>query len=88
MKTKIIGKKILLQREASETHKGGILLPEQAKEDNQKCTVIQIGTGYKDSPLSVGDRVYVRYGMGTITIEGEKYILAQEEDILAILNYD
>ena len=74
-----------------EVTKGGIYLPDTAKEKPQEGEVIAIGPGRmteegKRIPLEVkvGDRVlYARYGGSEIKIDGEEYMILRESDILA-----
>ncbi|HCD38596.1 MAG TPA: co-chaperone GroES [Candidatus Omnitrophica bacterium] len=80
--------------EAESKTKGGILLPDTAKEKPQEGKIIAVGKGkYSDSgslqPLEVkaGDRVlYGKYSGSEITTkEGEELLIMKEEDILAII---
>lgn len=80
--------------EAENKTKGGIVLPDTAKEKPQEGKVIAVGKGrYSDSgqlqPLEVktGDKVlYGKYSGNEITTkEGEEYLIMREEDILAII---
>ena len=77
-----------------EKTKSGIFLPETAeKERPEQGTVVAVGTGKKIEsgkiiPLEVkvGDRVlFTKYGPNEIEIEGKKYLITKEEEILAIL---
>ena len=77
-----------------EKTKSGILLPETAeKEKPEQGKVIAAGPGKKDEagkfiPLEVkeGDRVlFTKYGPNEIKVDGKEYLIAKEEDILAIL---
>ncbi len=80
--------------EAKEVTKGGILLPETAKEKPQEAKVVAVGKGrVKENgqliPLEVkvGDRVlYGKYsGTEITTTDGEELLIMKEEDILAIV---
>lgn len=80
---------------AEEKTKSGIFLPETAeKEKPEQGTVVAIGLGRKTAsgkvvPLDVkvGDKVlFTKYGPNEIEIEGKEYLIAREDDILAILN--
>ncbi|NMB12869.1 MAG: co-chaperone GroES [Firmicutes bacterium] len=79
--------------EQEEKTKGGIVLPDTAKEKPQEGEVVAIGPGKlldngKRAPMEVkvGDRVvYAKYGGTEIKIEGEEYLILRESDILAIL---
>ncbi|MDO8530183.1 MAG: co-chaperone GroES [bacterium] len=72
----------------------GLFLPETAnKEKSEQGTIIAIGDGKKTEdgkivPLSVkpGDKVlFTKYGPNEIKIDGKEYLIAKEEDILAII---
>ncbi len=77
-----------------EVVKGGIIIPDTAKEKPNEGEVIAVGSGRvledgKVQPLDVkkGDKViYSKYGGTEIKIEGEEHILMKEEDILGILS--
>jgi len=73
---------------AEETTKGGIIIPDTAKEKPQRGTVVAAGPGKKDEPVSVkaGDTVlYGKYSGTEITIEGTEYLIMRESDIFAII---
>lgn len=74
---------------AEETTKGGILLPDTAKEKPQRGEVIAVGPG-KDGNLmtvSVGDIVlYGKYAGQEISYQGNDYLIMREDDILVILD--
>jgi len=73
---------------AEEKTKGGIIIPDTAKEKPQKGTVVAAGPGKKDEPVTVkiGDDVlYGKYSGTEITFEGEDYLIMRESDILAIV---
>lgn len=80
--------------EEGEQVKGGIIIPDAAKEKPQHAEVIALGTGKKDKagntiPFEVktGDRVLIsKYGGSEVKFGEEKYTLLREEDILGILN--
>jgi len=67
----------------------GIILPETAdKEKPEQGKVIEVGPGKKDEPMSVkkGDIVlFTKYGPNEIKIDKKEYLIAREEDILAII---
>lgn len=74
--------------EAEEKTKGGIIIPDTAKEKPQEGTVVAAGPGKKDEPttVSVGDTVlYGKYAGTELNLEGEDYLIMRESDILAIL---
>ncbi|MCX6738017.1 MAG: co-chaperone GroES [Candidatus Parcubacteria bacterium] len=79
---------------AEEKTKSGIFLPETAeKEKPEQGTVVAVGLGRKTAsgkviPLDVkvGDKVlFTKYGPNEIEIDGKEYLIAREDDILAIL---
>ncbi len=66
----------------------GIFIPDTAKEKPQKGTVVAVGTGKKDEPITVkvGDTVlYGKYSGTEITVEGKEYLIMRESDIFAII---
>ena len=94
MKVKPIGDRVLVKpAKEEETKKGGIIIPDTAKEKPQEGKVIAIGTGKLDEqgkkiPFTVkaGDRVLIsKYGGTEIKIDGEEYQILREEDILGIV---
>lgn len=73
---------------AEEKTAAGIIIPDTAKEKPQKGTVIAIGSGKKDEPMTVkpGDKVlYGKYAGTEINVEGSDYLIMRESDILAII---
>lgn len=74
--------------EADETTKSGIIIPDTAKEKPQKGSVVAVGTGKKDEPLTVkvGDKIlYGKYAGTEINIDGQDYLIMRESDIFAII---
>ena len=91
---KPLGDRILVEpAEEKEVKKGGIIIPETAKEKPQEGIVRVLGTGKTDDDgkkiafeVKVGDRVLVsKYGGTEIKIEGKEYKLLGSDDILAIV---
>jgi chaperonin GroES len=73
---------------AEEVTKGGIIIPDTAKEKPQRGTVVAAGPGKKDEPMTVkpGDTVlYGKYAGTEIAIDGEDLLIMRESDILAIV---
>mgnify|MGYP003573282903 CR=1 FL=1 len=73
---------------AEEKTAGGIIIPDTAKEKPQKGTVVAVGPGKKDEPLTVksGDIVlYGKYAGTEITVDNQDYLILRESDIVAIL---
>lgn len=86
---KPLADRVLVQPEAAEeTTASGIIIPDTAKEKPQRGTVVAIGTGKKDEPLTVkaGDTVlYGKYSGTELTVEGVEYLIMRESDIFAIV---
>jgi chaperonin GroES len=94
-KIRPLGEKVLLKRLEAETKtKGGIVLPDTAKEKPQKGTVLAVGDGKllddgKRAAFQVkkGDKVlFASYAGTEIKLAGEEYVLMDESEILAILD--
>lgn len=67
---------------------GGIIIPDTAKEKPQKGSVVAVGGGKKDEPMTVkvGDLVlYGKYSGTEINVDGKDYLIMRESDILAII---
>ena len=95
MKTRPLHDRVLLKRiEEKETVKGGIIIPDTAKEKPMEGEVISVGPGKmmedgKRSPVDVkaGDRVlFGKYAGTEIKIDDKEYVIMREEEILAVLN--
>lgn len=74
--------------EAETKTASGIIIPDTAKEKPQKGTVVAVGPGTKDEPLTVkiGDVVlYGKYSGTELKLEGTEYLMMRESDILAII---
>lgn len=95
MEIKPLGDRIVVKPlEAENKSKGGILLPDSAKEKPQEAKVVAIGKGkvldngtVQAPEVKVGDKVlYGKYSGNEITTkEGEELLILREEDILAII---
>jgi len=94
-KIRPLGEKVLIKRlEAEEKTKGGIVLPDTAKEKPQKGTILALGDGklLDDGTrtafqVKVGDKVlFASYAGTEIKVEGTEYMLMDESDILAVLD--
>jgi chaperonin GroES len=94
VKVKPLGDRVLIQSsEEKEVNKGGIIIPDTAKEKPQEGTVVAVGTGKLDDGgkkiefnVKVGDKVLIsKYGGTEIKIEGENYLIMREDDILGII---
>ena len=65
----------------------GIIIPDSAQEKPQKGTVIAVGEGKKDEPMTLkaGDVVmYGKYGGTEINVDGKDYLIMREDDILLV----
>jgi chaperonin GroES len=79
--------------EQEEVTAGGIVLPETAKEKPQQGKVLAVGPGARDDEgeriqmdVSVGDKVlYAKYSGTEFKMNGKKYLILRESDLLAIL---
>ena len=84
---------IIKAAEAEEMTKGGIILPDTAKEKPQQGEVVAVGPGkvsdsgsLVDVTLKIGDKVlYGKYSGTEITVDGEDVLIMRESDILAVL---
>ncbi len=94
MKVKPLHDRVLVRRiEEEQKTKGGIIIPDTAKEKPQMGEVIEVGGGRKTEdgkvfPLDVkkGDKVlFSKYAGNEIKIEGEEFLIMREEDILGIV---
>jgi len=79
--------------EEAETMRGGLYIPDTAKEKPQQGEIISVGPGrYEDGKLvpmsvKVGDKVlYGKYSGTEVTIDGENYLILRESDVLAVVN--
>ena len=84
----VLNKVIVEPVEAETITKGGIIIPDTAQEKPQKGTVIATGNGKADEPMEikVGDTVlYGKYAGTELELEGEKYLIMRQSDILAII---
>ncbi len=73
---------------ADEKTASGIIIPDTAKEKPQRGTVVAVGPGKKDEPITVkvGDTVlYGKYSGTELTVEGTDYLIMRESDIYAII---
>jgi len=86
---KPIGDRVVVEAAHAETKTAsGIYIPETAQEKPQKGTVVAVGNGKVDEPLTVkvGDQVlYGKYAGTEITYDGKEYLIMRETDIYAVL---
>ena len=95
MKFRPLHDRVVVQRlESDQKTKGGIIIPDTAKEKPQEAKVIAVGPGARDDngkiqPLEVkaGDRILFGKWSGTeVKIDGEDYLIMKESDILGIID--
>ena len=91
---KPLGDRVLVQPvEEQEAKKGGIIIPDTAKEKPQEGKVVALGTGKIDDngkkvdfTVKKGDKVLIsKYGGTEIKIDNESYLIMREDDILGII---
>lgn len=89
-----LGDRVLVKPlEAAETKKGGIIIPDTAKEKPQEGEIVALGTGKRDEDGKVvaftvkkGDKVLIsKYGGTEIKVDDQTYLIMREDDILGIL---
>lgn len=94
MKIKPLGDRVLIEPLREEKKRGGIILPDTVdKEKPESGKVVAVGPGRKDEagklvPMNIkkGDRVlFTKYGPVEIKIEDKEYLIAREEDVLAVI---
>ena len=94
MKIRPLHDRILVERlEEQEVKRGGIIIPDTAKEKPQEGKVIAAGTGKvgddgKKIPLDVkaGDKIlFGKYSGSEVKLDDEEYLILREEDVLAII---
>ena len=94
MKIKPLHDRILVKRlEEEEKTKGGIIIPDSAKEKPMEGEIVAVGPGKMTDDgkriamdVKAGDRVlYSKYGGTEVKIEGEEHLILREDDILGIL---
>jgi chaperonin GroES len=95
MKLRPLQDRILVQRvEEETTTKGGIIIPDTAKEKPAEGKVIAVGSGKlgedgKRVPLEIkaGDRIlFGKYSGTEVKIEGEEFLIMREDDVLGVIN--
>ena len=94
MKIKPLGERVLVEPlTEGEVNKGGIIIPDSAKEKPQEGKVIAVGTGKIDDNgkkvpfnVKVGDTVLMpKYGGTEVKMGGKEYQIMREDDILAVI---
>lgn len=89
MNIKPLADRVLIEPAPAETKTvGGIIIPDTAKEKPLKGTVVAVGNGSKDEEmvLKVGDQVlYGKYAGTELELDGAKYLIMRQSDVVAIL---
>jgi len=92
--TPLFDRVLVKREEPQETVRGGIVLPDTAREKPLEGTVIAVGkgrrnekgTGFMTPEVKVGDRVLIGKYSGTeVKIDGDEYVIVREDDILATI---
>ena len=89
MNIKPLADRVLVEPAAAETTtSSGIIIPDTAQEKPQKGTIVAVGSGKKDEPMTVkvGETVlYGKYSGTELKFEGKDFLIMRESDILAII---
>lgn len=89
MNIKPLADRVLIAPMAAEEKIGGIIIPDTAKEKPLQGDVVACGNGTKDEEMQLkkGDHVlYGKYAGTEIELEGEKYLIMRQSDILAVID--
>ncbi len=94
MKLKPLHDRVLVKRiEGTEKTKGGIIIPDTAKEKPQEGEVVAVGPGKRSDDgtlhaleVKAGDKIlFGKYSGSEVKIEGEEFVILREEEILGII---
>ena len=93
VKIKPIGNRVLVKKiEETEHVKGGIIIPDSAKEASQEAIIVAVGSGINedgkhiDFEAKVGDRVLIsKYGGTEVKRDDATYVVLRQSDVLAVL---
>src|ERR1043166_9703284 len=94
VKIKPIGDRVLIEHiEEKEQVRGGVIIPDSAKEKSQEAKVVALGTGRKTKngdimpfEVKVGDKLLVaKYGGAEVKLDSVKFTLVREDEILGVL---
>lgn len=93
MKLRPLADRIIVQQnDAEDVTKGGIILPDAAKEKPMTGTVLAVGAGKWENgertPMDccVGDTVYIaKFGGSRLMLEGKEYLILREQDVIAVV---
>jgi chaperonin GroES len=95
MKFRPLHDRVVVQRiEAEEKTKGGIIIPDTAKEKPQEGKIIAVGPGIRDNngkvnplDLKVGDRIlFGKWSGSEIKLDGVDYLVMKETDVIGVVN--
>ena len=75
---------VIEPREAETKTASGLYIPDTAKEKPQQGVVVAAGPGKKDEPMEV-KVLYGKYSGTEVTVDGNKYLIVRQSDILAVL---
>jgi chaperonin GroES len=87
--------RLLVERvEEAETKKGGIIIPDSAKEKPQEGTVVAVGNGKRNEKgeivaleVKAGDRIlFGKYSGSDVNIDDQEYLILREDEVLAVLD--
>lgn len=90
-----LGNRVLVQRlEEKEKKSGSIILPDSAKQKQEKATVVAVGPGSKTKegkelpmPVAVGNTILLdKYAGQEVTLEDEDYLIVRADEIIAVVN--
>jgi chaperonin GroES len=88
-KIKPLADRVVVEAAPAETKTaGGLIIPDTAKEKPQRGTVVAVGTGKKDEPMTVkvGDNIlYGKYSGTEVMIDGKEFLIMRESDIFAVV---
>ena len=93
MEVKPLGDRVMVKQLEEEVKKGGIIIPDTAKEKSQRGEVKAVGPGKRNEegkliPLEVkvDDKIlFSKYGGTEVKVDEEEYLIMREEDIIAIV---
>lgn len=91
MKANLLGKRLLLKKlDPEEKTAGGLIIPSNAKQQQQMATVISLGSEIVENStctqVKIGDTVLMdKYAGQEVSINGELFTIANDEDIIAIM---
>ena len=89
-----LGNRVVIERvDAEESVKGGIIIPDSAKEKGQEAVVVAVGPGKKTDDgtlvpmdVKVGDHVLIgKYSGSDVNVDGADYVIVTEDEILGVL---